>query len=200
MMATITGLRGKYNKLNNQERLRLVADAIARDDSVDLSALIVTAPKQTYTMAEAWLEDRFNALWRISVIFSLAIEMLDTERLSFEHKHTIAMLLGNNCLKPEFLSVVPDAFDAPLLLKGIDQRLKNNFVRLQSAVEAINQLAQDVGLSPEELISHAPADVRERLETVTDNNPKKELPEEYVNWYYDLFAYYWPGLPQGGEK
>ena len=191
-MATITGLRGKYKKLNNQERLRLVAHAIARDDSVDLSALIVTAPKQSYIMTEAWLEDRFNALWRISVIFSLAIEMLDTERLSLEHKRTIGILLRNDCLKPEFAGADPEAFDTHFILKGIDQRLKNNFLRFQSAVDAINQLAKDVGLSPEELIAHAPVDVRERLETVADNNPEKELPEEYVSWYYDLFAHYWP--------
>lgn len=193
-MATITGLRGKYDKLNNQERLRLVADAIARDDSVDLSALKITAPRESCVMIDGWLEDRFNALWRISVIFWLAIEMLDTERLSLEHKRTIGTLLRDNWLKPELVGEAPEEFDAHLLLKGIGQRLNNNLLEYKSAVAAIAQLAQKIELELEELIAHAPADVRERIKSMANDNPEKELPKEYVSRYYSLFAHYWPGL------
>ena len=194
MMATITGLRGKYDKLNNQERLRLVADAINRDDSVDLSALRVTAPRQSYVMTEVWLEDRFNALWRISVVFWLAIELLNTERQSLEHKSTISTILRDDLLKPEYMTIDLEAYDFHLFVKGIDQRLENIFLQFRSLTEAINRLAKDVGLRPEELIAHAPKDGNARLVAAIDNTPENELPEEFVNDYYNLFAHYWPDL------
>ena len=191
-MTRITGLRGKYDKLNNQERLKLVANAITRDDPSDLSALRLTAPKRTYIMTDAWLEDRFNALWNISVVFWLAIETLNTERQSLEHKSTIGTILRDDLLKPEYMAIDREAFNLHLFVKGIDQQLQNTFLQFRSAAEAINRLSKDVDLRPEELIAHAPEDVKERLLTAIDNTPESGLPEEYVSLYYDLFAHYWP--------
>ena len=43
------------------------------------------------------------------------------------------------------------------------------------------------------LVADAPVDIRGRLETVADNISGKELPAEYLSWYYNLFAHCWLG-------
>ena len=193
-MATITGLRGKYDKLKNQERLRLVADAIIRDDGVDISALTETAPRYSYTVIDPWYVDRYNALWRISVMYWLTMEMLYSEQQVVEHKYTLARLLNDGVIKPEYVGKILGQIDAPHFLKLTEQKLENNARQLQATAAAIDLLAKEVGLEPDELIAHVPADIKEWAKKVVGGTPKEESQIEYVKHYYKIFAGYWPDL------
>lgn len=195
MNTKIERIHNKYDKLTNQERLRLVTNAIERGDDEELGALLRSTAKKTYTMRDAWMVDRFDAIWRISVVYWLTTEEL--LRTRGENQHLLRILKSDTA---EFLNLDVDDPTRQKRVKAIEhlcEQLGEHDSLLWAVAQAIVKLAEIIQLKPAELLVYTPPAVKDRLaikHPQLDQASENQL-QQMVGMYYRLFAAYWPDLP-----
>ncbi len=193
MNTKIARIHNKYDKLTNQERLRLVANALERGDDEDLEALVRSTAKKTYTMRDAWLVDRFDAIWRISVVYWLVTEELLRERE--EKLHLLSILLSDSgrIMKLSDDDLTKQKRNRAIVI--LDEQLVEYACILWAVGQAIQRLALLVQLQPSELLAYTPPAVKERLMLehgqLNDQAGENQF-QQVIDMYYKLFAAYWP--------
>jgi len=194
MITKIARVHTKYDKLTNQERLRLVTNAIERGDDEELEALVRSTAKKTYTIRDVWMVDRFDAIWRISVIYWLTTEELLRERE--ENQHLLSIL---RCDTAGFLKLDVDDPTRQKRCKAIEhlcEQLDEHDSLLWAVAQAILKLAKVIQLQPAELLVYTPPAVKDRLaikHPQLDQASENQL-QQMIDVYYRSFAAYWPDL------
>lgn len=187
MTAKIARLHNNYDRLENQERLHLVASAIERGDDDELNALISTTPKKSYVMRDAWMVDRYHAIRTVSLVYWLMTEETLREREKMLHHTTILESSVRLADEPKRLKVIE------LVGKMIEEH--DNL--LWAASEAIRQLATAVKLQPRELLVFVPEHVKGRLNLqrhTYDNQVDEAILQKMVKSYFKGFSVHWPDL------
>lgn len=191
-MASITKIRGKYDKLDDQERLRLVASAINRGDGNELKTLKASTVRKTYTMPDAWMVDRYTALWDVSVIYWLITEELLHKREAARHAYSnVRVDIEDSQELGDALNDIDDA----VILKIIATEIAEFTRHIFAASQAVKKLSLEIDLKPGELIAYTPEHVKNRLEVPLSKSGESidgEFIDDAIDWYYTVFASYWP--------
>jgi|GEM_PF-5340575 len=188
MTTKIARIQNRYDKLGNQERLRLAVSAIERGDDEELEAIFSTASRKIYRMTDAWITDRYDAIWKISVVYWLFTEELLREREELCHRATIYKFnvdYGDESQRQKLSKV----------LEIINAMITEHDNLIWAVSEAIRQLAKTVELAPTDLLARASESAKERLNWQRhdyDDQADETILSDMVNKYYQGFAAYWP--------
>lgn len=194
-MASITKIRRHYDNLDNQERLRLAASAINRGDTEELEVLAATTSMKTYTMPDAWVGDRYHALWDVGVTYWLITEELFHKREAARHTYSRIRVDIEGFRE---LAEARDDIDDTRLLKIIKAEIDEFTRQIYAASQAVKKLSREVNLSPDELIAHTPEHVKKRLEIELlepEELNEGEFLEDGIELFYTVLASYWPDHP-----
>lgn len=188
MTNKIARIQNRYDKLSNKERLQLAVSAIERGDNQDLEFIFRTAPRKTYTMPDDWITDRYEAIWKISVVYWIITEELLREQEELSHRVTIYKFnveYGDQSQRQKWSKA----------LEIINSMITENDNLIWAASESIRQLAKIVELDPRDLLARASESVKERLNWQhhnLDTQTDQITLSEKVDMYFQTFLAYWP--------
>jgi len=191
MHAKSARLHNRYDKLANDERLRLIAGAIGRKDDEELEVLISTTPRKTYSMPDASVVDRLAAIWRISMLYWLATEELQRE---IDTKRLTVLLVRSEYETRQLANIDYDKRKCLAIIDSLAHQLIGFECMLWSLSQAIHRFAKKIGFQPAELLAYAPSSVQERHLVLLPNQEvqiKGDRLEEMIETYIRLFSTQW---------
>ena len=183
-------LRKHYDKLNSQERMSLLMEAMERLDETELTTLVGSDPVK-YLVRESW--------WEMSKIFTIAIHV--TMNLTENVLHFVIRTnysLSRMKDAPEFPDSIDKNFRAKLKAWEDEQRETNLFmeaaerfkVRGKATWNAFKTVCREKGYDPEKVLACAHCEkpiLFEYLEKDEDE-ADKDLESELIKSFRSLWG------------
>jgi len=166
-----------------------------RDDDDEYQALVATTPRKTYTMPDAWIGDRAEALWKVSISFAFVTEEMLRGREDRSHFATILEMDMDHLL--DLPEDDPKRLKRERAIEVVSIQIEEFDNMIWAAGEAIRRLAKRVDLQPEELVAYAPAQWKQRLDWERHPYPAgdtfdEENLQKLIDTYYKWFSHQWP--------